>query len=97
MAVSNPGRAQAESGERYDFDRLEACVDFLIGEHERLSSEREALLAELVEREHRIAALEAQVEAERNRRATAVEGVDKIIGRLDQLRSSVAAAVEAGS
>ena len=97
MGVSNPSAASTSSAERYDFDRLEQCVDFLIEEHERLSSEREALLSELLEREHRIAALEAELEREQGRRATAVEGVDKIIGRLDQLRSSVAAAVEDGS
>ena len=78
----------------YDFDRLERSVEFLIDEHQRLSAEREALLEELVAREHRIAALEAKLESERVRRLTAVEGMDKILGRLDQLQASVTSAAE---
>ena len=83
--------------DRYDFDRLEKSVEFLIHEHERLSGEREALVSELVDREHRIATLESQLDSERKKRATAIEGVDKILGRLDQLQTSVAAAAEAAS
>jgi len=86
---------QNTRGDRYDFDRLERSVEFLIEEHERLSGEREALLSELLEREHRIANLESRLEEERRKRVTAVEGVDKILGRLAQLQSSVAAAVGA--
>ena len=81
---------------QYDFDRLEQSVEFLIKEHERLSSEREALVAELVDREHRIAVLESNLAEEHGKRATAVEGVDKILVRLEQLRTSVTANVEAG-
>lgn len=91
--VQTGGRDGTQS-DRYDFDRLERSVDFLIDEHQRLTGEREALLEELVEREHRIAALEAKLENERVRRLTAVEGMDKILGRLDQLQASVTSAAE---
>jgi len=88
------GLQEGARSERYDFDRLERSVEFLIEEHERLSGEREALLEELVDREQRIAALESGLERERILRLTAVEGVDKILARLEQLQSSVSAAVE---
>lgn len=78
------------AGERYDFQRLERSIEFLLEEHARLGAEREALLAELADREHRVAQLEAEVVDERRRRAVAVEGVDKILSRLEQLQSSVA-------
>lgn len=78
----------------YDFERLEKSVEFLIGEHQRLSAEREALLGELLDREHRIASLESRLEAERATRATAVEGVSKILSRLEQLQASICVAVE---
>jgi DNA repair exonuclease SbcCD ATPase subunit len=75
----------------YDFDRLERSVEFLIQEHERLTGEREELVSELVDREHRIAKLESQLETEQRKRLIAVEGVDKILNRLEQLRASVTA------
>lgn len=78
----------------YGFERLERSVEFLIEEHQRLTAEREALLEELVEREQRVIALETQLKHERARRMTAVEGVDKILGRLEQLQASVVVAVE---
>jgi hypothetical protein len=53
------------------------------------------LVAELVDREHRIAVLESSLNEERGKRATAVEGVDKILTRLEQLRTSVTANAEA--
>ena len=96
----NPeSRSDAETSrvEPYNFDRLEQSVEFLIKEHERLSGEREALLVELVDREHRITTLERRLEAERVKRVTAVEGVDKILARLEQLQVSATAAAEAGS
>lgn len=74
---------------RYDFDRLEQSIEFLIKEHERLSGEREALVSELVDREHRIATLESRLEVEHGKRVTAIEGVEKILGRLETLRASV--------
>ncbi|MCP4905087.1 MAG: hypothetical protein GY910_08900 [bacterium] len=80
--------------DRYDFDRLERSVEFLIDEHERLSGEREALLEELVDREQRVTALELQLERERARRLSALEGVGKVLARLEQLRASVSVAVE---
>ena len=83
--------------DRYDFDRLEQSVEFLIKEHERLSGEREELLAELVDREHRISTLESRLDLVQNKRAVAVEGVDKIIARLEQLQASVTAAAKVAS
>ena len=91
--VQTGGRDGTQS-DRFDFDRLERSVDFLIDEHQRLTAEREALLEELVDREHRIASLETKLENERVRRVTAVEGMDKILGRLDQLQASVTSAAE---
>ena len=96
----NPdSRSDAETSrvEPYNFDRLGHSVEFLIKEHQRLSGEREALLVELVDREHRITTLETRLDAERVKRATAVEGVDKILARLEQLQVSATAAAEAGS
>lgn len=83
-----------DGDDRYDFERLERSVDFLIHEHERLSAEREALLGELLDREHRIAALEARLEAERSMRALAVQSVNGILARLEGLQASVCAAAE---
>ena len=75
--------------DRYDFDRLERSVEFLLEEHERLSGEREALLQELIDREQRISVLESRLERESTRRVTAVEGVDKMLSRLEQLQASI--------
>lgn len=61
-------------------------------EHERLSSEKAELLDELVERETRITSLEAKLEDELSLRRAAVEGVDKILSRLEQLQASATAA-----
>lgn len=79
---------------RYDFERLERSVDFLIHEHERLSAEREALLGELLDREHRIAALESKLEAERALRAGAFASVNGILTRLEGLQARVRAVAE---
>ncbi|MEZ4333447.1 MAG: cell division protein ZapB [Myxococcota bacterium] len=87
MNATRSGRAGEGDG-RFDFDRLERSIDFLIDEHRRLSAEREALLGELREREHRIAMLESRLESERAQRAAAVEHVDKILSRLEQLQAS---------
>ena len=83
---------QTTDTSRFDFERLERAVSFLIEEHERLSSEKAALLEELVERESRITSLEAKLDRERSTRAAAVEGVDKILARLEQLQASATAA-----
>jgi hypothetical protein len=95
MEVGSRSDEETSRVGQYDFDRLEQSVEFLIKEHERLSGEREALVAELVDREHRIAVLESRLDEERGKRATAVEGVDKILTRLEQLRTSVTANAEA--
>ena len=83
-----------DDNRRYDFERLESSVEFLIREHQRLSAEREALLGELLDREHRIATLESRLETERATRAAAAESVNKILSRLEQLQSSVRSAAE---
>lgn len=83
-----------EGDGRYDFERLERSVEFLIREHQRLSAEREALLGELMDREHRLASVETKLEVERTLRATAVESVNRILSRLEQLQASVCAVAE---
>jgi hypothetical protein len=88
------GMQESAQSDRYDFDRLERSVEFLIDEHARLTGEREALLEELIEREQRISALTSQLEEESTRRRAAVEGVDKILSRLEQLQASVSAPAE---
>lgn len=95
MNANRSGHAADGIG-RYDFDRLERSVEYLIDEHRRLSAEHDELLGELRDREHRISALEARVAAERALRAAAVESVDKILARLEQLQASVRAGSEAG-
>lgn len=97
MSVERHHDGNGSNVDRYDFDRLEHSVEFLITEHQRLSEERKALFEELVDREHRISTLESRLDAEQRRRAAAVDGVDKILSRLEQLQSSVANAVEADS
>ena len=89
------GDGERSSSAGSDFGRLERAIEFLIGEHERLTREKDELLRELTEREQRVASLESQVARERERREVAIEGVDKILGRLEQLQSSVAVAAEA--
>lgn len=93
MNATRSERAGDAEG-RYDFDRLERSIDFLIDEHQRLSAEREALLGELLDREHRIAILESRLEAERSTRTSAVDRVNKILSRIEQLQASVTAAPE---
>ena len=81
-------REGGRGGGAYDFDRLERAIDFLIGEHERLSSEKAELLEELVEREQRLTSLQSRLDTEKAQRLSAVESVDKILGRLEQLQTS---------
>ncbi len=66
----------------------------MLREHERLSAEHEALLGELLERELRISTLESRLDAERATRAAAVESVNKILTRLEQLQASVEGSTE---
>lgn len=82
-------REVGQTGGTYDFERLERAIDFLIGEHERLSSEKAELLEELVEREQRLTSLQSRLDTEKAQRLSAVESVDKILGRLEQLQTSV--------
>lgn len=87
--------ARIDSGDQdYDFDRLERSLDFLLGEHRRLSAEREELLGELREREVRIAALESKLQAERALRTTAVSSVDGILLEIERLRAMACPAAE---
>ncbi|MBW1883462.1 MAG: hypothetical protein JRJ58_08045 [Deltaproteobacteria bacterium] len=89
MNAQRPGDDVSPRVDRYDFERLERSVEFLLKDHERLNTEREALLAELIDREHRIAGLESKLVAEDQRRATAVESVDRILVRLEALEVGV--------
>ena len=91
---TDPISEQTTDGTHFDFERLERAVAFLIEEHERLSTEKAELLEELFEREARITSLEAKLDRERSTRAAAVEGVDKILARLEQLQASATAAAE---
>lgn len=88
MMNANRSERAGNADDRYDFDRLERSVDFLIDEHRRLSAERDALLGELLDREHRIATLESRLATERATRTTAVERVGKVLSRLEQLQGS---------
>lgn len=88
------GMQSGMQADRYDFDRLERSVEFLLEEHERLSGEREALLQELIDREQRISLLESRLQRESTRRVTAVEGVDKMLSRLEQLQASISSVSE---
>jgi len=73
--------------DRFDFERLEQSVDSLLRDHARLQAEREALMAELAEREHRISGLERALETQRARRLAALEAVDRISSRVEALRA----------
>ena len=89
MNAERPGENVLPRSDRYDFERLERSVEYLLKDHERLSTEREALLAELIDREHRIAGLESKLAAEDQRRASAVESVDRILVRLEALEVGI--------
>ena len=91
---ADPISEHATDAKRFDYERLERSIAFLIAEHERLSTEKAALLEELVDREARLTSLEAKLERERATRAAAVEGVDKILARLEQLQASASAVAE---
>ncbi|MBW2497208.1 MAG: hypothetical protein JRF61_08030 [Deltaproteobacteria bacterium] len=88
---AGPERTQLQTN-RFDFERLEQSIDELLRDHERLTAEREALMSELVDREHRIATLESRLRDERDRRATALDGVSRILARVESLQASVLAA-----
>jgi chromosome segregation ATPase len=90
-AEARPERTQPHA-DRFDFERLEQSIDELLRDHERLTAEREALMSELVDREHRIATLESRLRDERDRRATALDGVSRILARVESLQASVLAA-----
>ena len=82
MIAERPSDRASSRSAPYDFERLERSVEILLKEHERLSAEREALLEELVDREHRISTLEAKLVSEEARRQSSVEHVDRILERL---------------
>jgi cell division septum initiation protein DivIVA len=89
MNAERPSDRASSRSSNYSFERLERSVEHLLKDHDRLSAEREALLEELVEREHRIAVLEAKLTAEDARRESAIESVDRILKRLQALESEV--------
>ncbi len=83
--------------DRFDFDRLEQSVDFLLRDHARLQAEREALMAELADREHRISGLERALEEQRHRQLSALEAVDRIHARVEAMQAHSARRIVAGS
>ena len=89
MDAQSPGENVSLRTDRYDFERLERSVEYLLKDHERLSTEREALLAELIEREHRVTVLESKLAAADQRRASALESVDRILARLEVLEVGI--------
>jgi chromosome segregation ATPase len=97
MDVVSRSDENASRVDQYDFDRLEQSVEFLLKEHERLSAEREALLSELVDREQKIATLENALSSGQERRAAAIESVDALLARLEQLQATVTNAAEVSS
>lgn len=78
------------SSDAYDFERLEGSVETLLRDHAQLSAEYEALIFELVERQQKIATLEAELVTERSRRADAVQVVDRVLDRVASIESSLA-------
>jgi hypothetical protein len=92
MSADMPDGRSVGGADRFDFERLEQSVDSLLKDHQRITAEREALMAELVDREHRIASLEAKLREERGRRSTALDGVDQILSRVSSLQQLVAEA-----
>ena len=90
MNAERPSDRVSTRPPSYDFKRLERSVEHLLRDHERLAAEREELLEELVERERRIAALESNLAAEGERRVSAVDQLDRILKRLDELEADVA-------
>ena len=89
MNAERPSDRASSRSPQYDFERLERSIEHLLEDHERLTAEREALLEELIEREQRIAALESKLGSEGKRRVSAIESVDRILERLEQLESNV--------
>jgi len=89
MNAERPSDRASSRSSHYDFERLERSIEHLLKDHERLTAEREALLEELIDRERRIAALESKLASEGERRVSAIESVDQILERLDQLESDV--------
>lgn len=87
MSAEQRNDRSAEPSGRFDFERLEQSVGALLRDHDRLAAEREALLAELAEREHRLAVLEGRLDRERMCRVSAAEGVDRLIARVESLQS----------
>ena len=89
MNAERPSDRASTRSQPYDFERLERSVEYLLKDHERLDAEREALREELVERERRIAGLEAKLAAEGERRVSAVDRLDRILTRLQEFESVV--------
>ena len=97
MNAERPGERVSAHTNPYDFERLEQCIEHLLTEHARLNAEREALMAELSDREHKVNSLEARLETERTLRAASLARVDRILEQLDGLESSVAGRAESGA
>lgn len=88
-ASHESSHAGASQESPYDFERLERSIDLLLEDHQRLKAEHEALIFELVERQQKMAALESELAEERALRANAVEVVDRVLNRVDQIEQTV--------
>ena len=95
MSADHGSERTAECIDRFDFERLEASVESLLHDHERLSTEQQGLLAELADREHRIAGLQRQLDRERALRLSALEGVERLIARVESMQARVDRVVDA--
>lgn len=89
MDFERPGDSESSSNSRFDFERLERSIEQLLDDHERLGAEHEALIFELVERQHKIAALESELQLERSRRSKAVDVVDRVLTRVETLEQTL--------
>lgn len=97
MSVTRRDGPTEDRVDRFDFERLEQSVDSLLRDHARLQAEREALMAELADREHRISGLERALAGERHRRLSALEAVDRIHARVEALQALPVRWIAAGS
>ena len=97
MSVARRDGPTEDRVDRFDFERLEQSVDSLLRDHARLQAEREALMAELADREHRSSELERALEGERQRRRSALEAVDRIRARVEALQAFSTRRIAPGS
>lgn len=89
MHEQRPRESGSTQTDGFDFDRLEHGIEQLLEAHARLRAERDALLQELADREHRLSQANAKLDAERARRGEALDRIDRILARLGRLESTM--------